>query len=144
MKNKGFTLVELLAVVVVLAIIMIIAVPNVMKTLNASKTGLSNFEKKNIEDAAERLITEVINCEISNNTISVLQQYDITIVKGNTCKVNQKKVIGKTINNITVKSLRDNKYIDDVKSRCNGKIEITVDANNYKVTVDTSNVVCEG
>ena len=38
MKNKkGFTLVELLAVIVVLAIIMIIAIPQVMDSMNAAK-----------------------------------------------------------------------------------------------------------
>ena len=36
-KRNGFTLVELLAVIVVLAIIMIIAIPNILDTMNASK-----------------------------------------------------------------------------------------------------------
>ena len=40
MKNKGFTLVELLAVIVILAIIMIIAVPNVTEAMNNSKKNL--------------------------------------------------------------------------------------------------------
>ncbi len=39
MKNKkGFTLVELLAVIVVLAIIMIIAVPSVMESMNSARS----------------------------------------------------------------------------------------------------------
>ena len=36
-KRNGFTLVELLAVIVVLAIIMIIAIPNILDTMNSSK-----------------------------------------------------------------------------------------------------------
>ena len=36
-NKKGFTLVELLAVIVVLAIIMIIAIPQVMDSMNAAK-----------------------------------------------------------------------------------------------------------
>ena len=37
MKNKGFTLVELLAVIAILAILVIIAIPNVLKMFNDSK-----------------------------------------------------------------------------------------------------------
>ena len=36
-NKKGFTLVELLAVIVVLAIIMLLAIPNVLSVLNVSR-----------------------------------------------------------------------------------------------------------
>ena len=36
-KRKGFTLVELLAVIVILAIIMIIAIPSVLDTLDTAR-----------------------------------------------------------------------------------------------------------
>ena len=38
-NKKGFTLVELLAVIVVLAIIMIIAIPAVVESMNNAKKG---------------------------------------------------------------------------------------------------------
>ena len=37
MKNKGFTLVELLGVIVILSVIMLIAIPNISSTLERSK-----------------------------------------------------------------------------------------------------------
>ena len=37
MKNQGFTLVELFAVIAILAILFIIALPNVMRILNETK-----------------------------------------------------------------------------------------------------------
>ena len=41
MKNKkGFTLVELLAVIVILAIIMIIAIPAVLQTMESARIGV--------------------------------------------------------------------------------------------------------
>ena len=40
MKNKGFTLVELLAVIAILAILVIIALPNVLKMYNQSKKNI--------------------------------------------------------------------------------------------------------
>lgn len=39
LNKKGFTLVELLAVIVVLAIIMLIAIPSVMKQMESAKVG---------------------------------------------------------------------------------------------------------
>ena len=44
MKNKGFTLVELLAIIVLLAIIATIGVPIFLKTINKSKT--TSFERR--------------------------------------------------------------------------------------------------
>ena len=42
MKNrKGFTLVELLAIIVILAVIMVIAVPQILNVVNGSTNGAS-------------------------------------------------------------------------------------------------------
>jgi len=49
MKNKeGFTLVELLAVIVVLAIIIIIALPNIVNAMNKAKEGAFKVYGKRI------------------------------------------------------------------------------------------------
>lgn len=55
MKNKkGFTLVELLAVIVVLAIIMIIAIPSVLTAMdNAKKNSFKIFAQRAIQRAME-------------------------------------------------------------------------------------------
>ena len=50
-KKKGFTLVELLAVIVILAIILIISVPLIINTINTSR--LASFKS-----SAELLVTE--------------------------------------------------------------------------------------
>ncbi len=55
MKNKGFTLVELLAVIVILAIIMIIAIPAVLNTMNnARRKSFIEFANKAILKAQEK------------------------------------------------------------------------------------------
>ena len=48
MKKKGFTLVELLAVIAILAILVIIALPNVMGMFNKAKKGAFETEVKEI------------------------------------------------------------------------------------------------
>ena len=53
MKNKGFTLVELLAVIAILAILVIIALPNVMGMFNTAKKNSFLTEVKKILSVAE-------------------------------------------------------------------------------------------
>ena len=52
MKNKGFTLVELLAVIAILAILVLIALPNVMGMFNNAKRSAFETEVKKIAQTA--------------------------------------------------------------------------------------------
>ena len=54
MNKKGFTLVELLAVVAILAILVIVALPNVMGMFNSAKKTSFQTEVKNIYKQAEQ------------------------------------------------------------------------------------------
>ncbi len=59
-KNKGFTLVELLAVIVILAIIMIIAIPTVLNTMEtAKKKSMVNFAQKIINELSKTYVTRM-------------------------------------------------------------------------------------
>ena len=51
--KKGFTLVELLAVIVILGVISLITVVSVNSLLSDSKSSLSKVQKHNIEEAAK-------------------------------------------------------------------------------------------
>ena len=139
MKNKkGFTLTELLAVILILSILVIIAVPNVWNALKSSKDALTSYEKKAIEDAAKQVVTEVISCELTNETYNVLELDQQT---SPTCSDIQKYMFGKQIDT-TVDLLKENKYFEDVSNHCSGTVKITTE-NNYKVKVDTSDVTCK-
>ena len=75
MKDKnGFTLMELLAVIVILGLIIIIAVPSVMNIMKTAKDKLSDYDKEALIDAAKFYITDVDNSkksiEINNITYS--------------------------------------------------------------------------
>ena len=54
MKKKGFTLVELLAVIAILAILIIIAIPNILELFNNAKKDTFVTEIRRIMDSAEK------------------------------------------------------------------------------------------
>ena len=61
MKNKGFTLVELLAVIAILALLVIIALPNVLKMFNQAKKDTFLTESKNIyKEISKKYISETM------------------------------------------------------------------------------------
>lgn len=53
MKNKAFTLVELLAVITILALLALIALPAISKQMGNSKETLYNAQIKSIEESAK-------------------------------------------------------------------------------------------
>jgi len=57
LNNKGFTLVELLAVVVILVVIMMIAIPNISSSIERSKNKQKTATEKIIISAAELYIS---------------------------------------------------------------------------------------
>ena len=78
MENKGFTLVELLAVIAILALLVIIALPNVLNMFNQAKKDTFLTEAKNIyKEVSKKYITEnmkgnkVDNISNSNNKLDL-------------------------------------------------------------------------
>lgn len=74
-NNKGFTLVELLAVIVILLAISVIAIPNITASLERNKNKMSESQKKLIASSAELYISE------NKNTIT----YYSSFVAGSCC-----------------------------------------------------------
>ena len=62
-KRNGFTLVELLAVIVILAIILVIAIPQIIKTIDAARLGAFRSTAKLLLSQAEKqkLVDETLN-----------------------------------------------------------------------------------
>ena len=75
MKNKGFTLVELLAVIAILAILVIIALPNVLKMFNDSKKNSFLTETKTIySEVSKKYISE----NMKGNKLTYISSEDDT------------------------------------------------------------------
>ena len=69
-KRNGFTLVELLAVIVILAIILVIAVPQILKTIDAARLGAFRSTAKLIISQAERqyMVDQALDAQSSAGT----------------------------------------------------------------------------
>ena len=84
MKRKGFTLVELLAVIAILAILVIIALPNVLKLYNDAKKNIFLTETKSVvEGSLKKYISE----SIKGNKIDHVSSLDETKLNLNGTKL---------------------------------------------------------
>ena len=73
MKRKGFTLVELLAVIAILAILVIIALPNVIKLFNNAKKNTFLTEVKSLYNSAS---AKYISESLKGNKLSEINSND--------------------------------------------------------------------
>ena len=80
--NKGFTLVELLAILVVLGIITLVAVPGVITTNEKSRENDYNEFKKTVENAAEVYVeTHIDDYKALKTTNGAQEIIDVDILK---------------------------------------------------------------
>ena len=131
MNKKGFKLVEILATLVILSFIFMLTYPAIQKAFNNGKTAISELSKKQIEDAAKIVIDEVIYCNMSEDTKSLLNA------------TNCKDALDKIVNGINVDISKLNLDNINNKQKCEGIISIKIDRETYKETIDMTNVICK-
>lgn len=131
LNKKGFTLVELIATIVVLALVVSISAYAITNIINSAKEKNYELLIKNIKDASETYYQE---CKYSNNSGIIcnynetLQEYTVTLqelvnygyLKGNGTKDNKMEIINP----------KDNKNI--------GACSIAVKNENGKLTIEGS------
>jgi prepilin-type N-terminal cleavage/methylation domain-containing protein len=98
-NNKGFTLVELLAVIVILAVILVIAIPNVIKIINNAKLDSNNRQMELIKNAVSKYLVQYSD--------EVTDPYNTTVSLG--------KLIEKNLINSTIKNPITNQPYDDIR-----------------------------
>lgn len=128
MKNKkGFTLVELLIVIVLLSIILVLVIPNLLKTYRGSNDKLTIFQKNQLKSAVELYINDTCLNPVSATTYCEF-----------TTTTNEDGNILISNGSITLENFLTKNYLDSTGSlsKCSGNILII----NNKVNV--SNITC--
>lgn len=136
MNKKGFTLVELLAVVVVLGLIAAILVPIIQDTLNKSKNKINSINIKQVEDAGKIVAEEILYCDINSNTRGVIANNNLT-----KCDVTQNVLYNEGIT-LNISNMKTYKYLSDPNDLCTGYIVVTADENTFKISIDSSGAKC--
>ena len=112
MKNKGFTLVEILAVIVILAVLIVIAVPNVIGISNRIRQNMFCSKVSDIESAAKLYGQDYIDeIEASANQTKTIKVSDL--VQNNLYKKENDKCVLNDANNPCVTDPRDQSMMDN-------------------------------
>ena len=125
MKKKGFTLVELLAVIAILALLVIIALPNVLSMFNNAKKDLFLTEAKNVfKESAKKYISDNMHNSNEGNIYCKSEtdsKNPLDMDIGNTYYYIEKDSTGKTIKFVAwnssgyvTKIVGDNVMLNDV------------------------------
>ena len=141
MKNKGFTLVELLAVIAILAILVIIALPNVLKMFNDAKKNSFLTEAKTVYgEAGKKYISDSITSPGNNEHV---------YCKSKTDSLNPLSLSGRGINyyiktdsngNVnTIVVWDDTRYV----AKKDSKIDVTSLTESKDITDDIKNATCD-
>lgn len=130
-EEEGFTLVELLAVIVILAAIMVIAIPAVLNTRRSALGALSKEQEKNLKDAGKLLGVDLD--DYASSIYDCKEGSWIMTSSGAKCT---KTSAGWAEVKIDVPTLVQNGYFKDENNHCSGTLTITKTESGYRVMAD--------
>ena len=99
-KKRGFTLVELLGVIVLLALIVLIVFPSIINVIKKSDNSISEANKALIINASKQYVEENKNEYSSNGTYCLITQ---DLINNGFLIESISEADGTKLNNITVK-----------------------------------------
>ena len=127
MNKKGFTLVEMIAVIVLLGVLLMIAVPTYNTFIKKARDTKKDADASVIEDATKSLINDCI----VNKAPTGMKSYCTSFKSGIT-------INGTNITSY-LQALKDNKYLnDDAIIEGVESIQVIYDSTNYDYSVTVS------
>lgn len=121
-NNRGLTLVELLAVLVILSLLVMIVVPSVTKNLKSSSVQLCEHQLQSLVSASKNWLTDQIN-----------DNYDTIYLDG----VFQEQIV-------TGETLLNQGYVSTLESEYKSvQIEISKSGDNYNYIVLNESKYCK-
>lgn len=125
-NNKGFTLVEVLVVIIILGIILTIGYSAVSSSIIASREKTKMLTISSIKEAAEVFAQEIYICDKTSNILTILST-GMGLTSITNC-LNAKDAL---VGGITVplSILKEYEYITKAKN-CDGNIEIYLDCSS--------------
>ena len=127
LNKKGFTLVELIATIVVLALVVSISAYAITNIINSAKEKNYELLKKNIKDASETYYQECKYSDITcNDTVTLQYLVDYGYLKGNGTE-------DKKMENVNPKM----KIVNPKNNKDIGECSIAVKYENGKLTIES-------
>ena len=121
MNKRGFTLVEILAVIAIIGILSLLIVPNVIESYKLSRDNAMKTQENELVDASKLFVEDYCRHSLTEN-------------KGQ-CDFYAFDIFGTTKKYICLKTLQEKRYIDPIVSggqACKGYIEYESNYTNYK------------
>ena len=153
MNKKGFTLIEILAVIVILSLVIVIVSTKGFGAFDKTKKTITEENLKTIKESANILATQIENCnddvdselwnDDDDNNLSTMNE--ISDDKKN-CNGLKEKMSSSECITVTVRYLIQNNYLsehkdfDDLKNDNIKLCKITIDSKKEQVIVDTTEI----
>ena len=143
MNKKGFTLVELLAVIVILSLVITITATKGFGAFDNTKKAITKENLNAIKEAANVLAEQIDNCDDDIDSELFDGDNSLAALKGinRSCDALKEKMSSTDCISVTVDYLITNKYLSENKDFENLKEEIVkICKKNNKITIDMSNI----
>ncbi len=138
MNKKGFTLVELLAVIVVLGLVITITATKGFGAFDNTKKAITEQNKRAIQESIKLLEVELENCDDETEDFKALD--DILSVNSDSCEtlISNLKAQTKEIN---LTSLKEKQFINGTDlEELDGIIVLTFDENGKISDINTDDI----